>query len=57
MEVADVTAAGDDRVDLFLGGHEHDVIRRYAGDMPAIQIQTLRTSNRAATIQTLLLTG
>lgn len=32
MEVADMTATGDDRVDLFLGGHDHEVVRRYAGD-------------------------
>ncbi|KAL3470542.1 5'-nucleotidase [Aspergillus californicus] len=32
MAVANATASGDSRVDLILGGHDHDVVRRYAGD-------------------------
>ncbi|KAH3430123.1 hypothetical protein KXV60_003603 [Aspergillus fumigatus] len=32
MLVANATARGDSRVDLLLGGHDHDVIRRFAGD-------------------------
>ncbi|KAJ9284626.1 hypothetical protein DTO021C3_7753 [Paecilomyces variotii] len=32
MEVADMTASGDGKVDLFFGGHDHEVVRRYVGD-------------------------
>lgn len=32
MAVANATASGDSRIDLLLGGHDHDVARRYAGD-------------------------
>lgn len=32
MEVADATATGDGRVDLLLGGHDHEIVRRFGGD-------------------------
>ncbi|KAF4244271.1 hypothetical protein CNMCM8980_007208 [Aspergillus fumigatiaffinis] len=32
MLVANATASGYSRIDLLLGGHDHDVIRRFAGD-------------------------
>jgi hypothetical protein len=32
MLVANATASGYSRVDLLLGGHDHDVLRRFAGD-------------------------
>ncbi|KAI9373838.1 Metallo-dependent phosphatase-like protein [Aspergillus egyptiacus] len=36
MAVADATSSGSGRVDLLLGGHDHDVLRRYAGDTDVI---------------------
>ncbi|KAL2852454.1 Metallo-dependent phosphatase-like protein [Aspergillus pseudoustus] len=30
--VANATASGDCRIDLLLGGHDHEVLRRFAGD-------------------------
>lgn len=32
MDVANATTAGDGRIDLLLGGHDHEVVRRFAGD-------------------------
>ncbi|KAL4881356.1 Metallo-dependent phosphatase-like protein [Aspergillus karnatakaensis] len=32
MAVANATTNGDNRVDLLLGGHDHEVVRRFAGD-------------------------
>ncbi|KAL4997259.1 Metallo-dependent phosphatase-like protein [Aspergillus recurvatus] len=32
MAVANATLSGDSRIDLLLGGHDHDVLRRFAGD-------------------------
>ncbi|BCS24585.1 bifunctional metallophosphatase/5'-nucleotidase [Aspergillus puulaauensis] len=32
MDVANATATGDSRIDLLLGGHDHEVVRRFAGD-------------------------
>lgn len=32
MAVANATVSGDSRIDLLLGGHDHDVLRRFAGD-------------------------
>ncbi|KAL6233774.1 hypothetical protein BDW75DRAFT_241740 [Aspergillus navahoensis] len=32
LAVAHATASGDCRIDLLLGGHDHDVLRRFAGD-------------------------
>ncbi|KAL2811144.1 Metallo-dependent phosphatase-like protein [Aspergillus granulosus] len=32
MAVANATASGDCRIDLLLGGHDHEVLRRFAGD-------------------------
>ncbi|KAL2814698.1 Metallo-dependent phosphatase-like protein [Aspergillus cavernicola] len=36
MAVANATTSGDSRVDLLLGGHDHEVVRRYAGDTDVI---------------------
>jgi hypothetical protein len=36
MAVANATATGDSRVDLLLGGHDHDVLRRFAGDADTV---------------------
>ncbi|KAE8154888.1 Metallo-dependent phosphatase-like protein [Aspergillus avenaceus] len=41
MEVANATASGEERVDLILGGHDHEVVRRFAGD----------TSTKAGVVQ------
>lgn len=32
MEVAEATRTGPSRVDLLLGGHDHEVVRRFGGD-------------------------
>ncbi|KAL4808426.1 Metallo-dependent phosphatase-like protein [Aspergillus unguis] len=32
MAVANATVSGDCRIDLLLGGHDHEVLRRFAGD-------------------------
>jgi hypothetical protein len=32
MEVAEATKTGKSRVDLLLGGHDHEVVRRFNGD-------------------------
>ncbi|KAL5048888.1 hypothetical protein BDW71DRAFT_205118 [Aspergillus fruticulosus] len=32
LAVANATVSGDSRIDLLLGGHDHDVLRRFAGD-------------------------
>lgn len=32
IEVAEATKTGKSRVDLLLGGHDHEVIRRFSGD-------------------------
>ncbi|RDW60400.1 uncharacterized protein DSM5745_10858 [Aspergillus mulundensis] len=32
MAVASATISGDSRIDLLLGGHDHDTLRRFAGD-------------------------
>ncbi|EAU35916.1 predicted protein [Aspergillus terreus NIH2624] len=32
MEVAEATRTGQSRVDLLLGGHDHEVVRRFGGD-------------------------
>ncbi|KAL4908101.1 hypothetical protein BDW74DRAFT_174797 [Aspergillus multicolor] len=32
MTVANATISGDSRIDLLLGGHDHDTLRRFAGD-------------------------
>jgi hypothetical protein len=32
MEVAEATKTGLSRVDLLLGGHDHEVVRRFNGD-------------------------
>ncbi|KAL5340503.1 Metallo-dependent phosphatase-like protein [Aspergillus crustosus] len=36
MAVANATATGESRIDLLLGGHDHDVVRRFAGDTDLI---------------------
>ncbi|KAL2866638.1 bifunctional metallophosphatase/5'-nucleotidase [Aspergillus lucknowensis] len=36
MAVANATAKGDCRVDLLLGGHDHEVVRRFEGDTDVI---------------------
>ncbi|KAL4921660.1 Metallo-dependent phosphatase-like protein [Aspergillus aurantiobrunneus] len=36
MAVANATVSGDSRIDLLLGGHDHDVLRRFAGDTDTI---------------------
>ncbi|KAL4865846.1 hypothetical protein BDV12DRAFT_173790 [Aspergillus spectabilis] len=36
MAVANATATGDSRVDLLLGGHDHDVMRRFTGDIDTV---------------------
>ena len=32
MEVVNATVEGESRVDLLLGGHDHDISRRFPGD-------------------------
>ncbi|KAL4937954.1 Metallo-dependent phosphatase-like protein [Aspergillus oleicola] len=32
LAVANATVTGDSRIDLLLGGHDHEVLRRFAGD-------------------------
>lgn len=32
IEVAEATKTGKGRVDLLLGGHDHEVVRRFSGD-------------------------
>ncbi|KAL4962834.1 bifunctional metallophosphatase/5'-nucleotidase [Aspergillus stella-maris] len=36
MAVANATASGESRIDLLLGGHDHEVLRRFAGDSDLI---------------------
>ncbi|KAL4954639.1 Metallo-dependent phosphatase-like protein [Aspergillus filifer] len=36
MAVANATTSGESRIDLLLGGHDHEVLRRFAGDSDVI---------------------
>lgn len=52
LSVSKATEYGDDRIDLLFGGHDHNVVCRFAGDTdenPEIMIQGMTNSDGATT--------